>query len=120
MRAGKRSPHRAFPHVVLFCAMTLAGGFAHAQQEHRCAKSALAQAPKLLEFHFGPDNRIEIRNAVKVLAPMRNPANAKQTFDVLEVWGFIYKGSYRMRFIYARMPGDCMLMGQEIMEHASL
>ncbi len=57
---------------------------------------------------------------VKVLAPIRNPANKKQSFDVLEVWGTIYKGQYRMHLIYAQLGGSCVLMGQEILEHASL
>lgn len=87
----------------------------------RCAEAALTQAAKLLAFHFGgPDDRMEIEKSVKVLAPLKNPANKKQTFDVLEVWAWIYKGSYRMRFIYARLPDDCVLMGQEILEHARL
>jgi len=38
---------------------------------------------------------------------------------VLEVWGHIYKGQYRMRLIYARSPKDCVLVGQEILEYAS-
>jgi hypothetical protein len=93
---------------------------APAQKAHRCAPAALAQAPRLLAFHFGPDSRIEIDKSVKVLAPIRNPANTAQRFDVLEVWGHIYKGDYRMRFLYARVPGECVLMGQEVLEFASL
>ena len=80
----------------------------------------MVQAKKLLTFHFGPDNRIAIDKSIKVLAPLRNPANKKQLFDVLEVWGYIYKGQYRMRLLYARLPGTCTLMGQEILEFASL
>lgn len=93
---------------------------APAQKTHRCATAALAQAPKLLAFHFGADSRIEIDKSVKVLAPIRNPANSAQRFDVLEVFGHIYKGDYRMRFIYARIPGECLLMGQEVLELADL
>lgn len=93
---------------------------AAAQKTHRCASAALEQAPKLLAFHFGPDSRIEIDKSVTVLAPIRNPANAAQRFDVLEVWGHIYKGDYRMRFLYARVPGECVLMGQEVLEVADL
>jgi len=93
---------------------------APAQKPHRCATAAMAQAPKLLAFHFGPDSRIEVDKSVKVLAPIRNPANTAQRFDVLEVVGHIYKGDYRMRFIYARTPGECLLMGQEVLELASL
>ena len=91
-----------------------------AQAAHRCAGAAGEQAKKLLTFHFGPDDRIEIDKAVKVLAPIRNPADRAQRFDVLEIWGHIYKGQYRMRFIYAQLPGECLLMGQEILEFASL
>jgi hypothetical protein len=89
-------------------------------QPHRCSTAAIEQAQKLLTFHFGPDGRIEIDKSVKVLAPIRNPANRAQRFDVLEVWGHIYKGDYRMRLIYARLPNECVLMGQEVLEYASL
>jgi hypothetical protein len=89
-------------------------------QPHRCSTAAIEQAQKLLTFHFGPDGRIEIDKSVKVLAPVRNPANRAQRFDVLEVWGHIYKGDYRMRLIYARLPNECVLMGQEVLEYASL
>ena len=74
----------------------------------------------MLAFHFGPDNRIEIDKSVKTLAPIRNPADRTQRLDVLEVWGYIYKGQYRMRFIYAQLPKESVLMGQEILEYASL
>lgn len=90
------------------------------QKPHRCATAAIEAAPKLLAFHFGPDARIEVDKSVRVLAPIRNPANSAQRFDVLEVWGHVYKGDYRMRFLYARVPGECLLMGQEVLEFASL
>jgi len=106
---------------VALCAMTSAEpSRASAQQVHSCASAATEQAQKLLAFHFGPDGRIEIDKAVKVLAPIRNPANRAQRLDVLEVWGHIYKGQYRMRFIYAQSPKECVLMGQEVLEYASL
>jgi hypothetical protein len=89
-------------------------------QPHRCSTAAIEQAQKLLTFHFGPDGRIEIDKSVKILASIRNPANRAQRFDVLEVWGHIYKGDYRMRLIYARLPNECVLMGQEVLEYASL
>jgi hypothetical protein len=95
-------------------------GAAGAQPAHHCSSAATEQARKLLAFHFGPDNRIEIDRSVKTLAPIRNPADRTQRFDVVEVWGYIYKGQYRMRFIYARLPMECVLMGQEILEYASL
>ena len=93
---------------------------AHAQPSHPCAGAATEQARKLLAFHFGSSDRIDIAPSVKRLSPIRNPADRKQHFDVLEVWGYVYKGQYRMRFIYAQQPGECLLMGQEILEYASL
>ncbi|WP_332876737.1 hypothetical protein [Massilia sp. S19_KUP03_FR1] len=102
------------------CALSVHAAGAQGAPVHHCAAAAAGQAQRLLSFHLGPDQRIEIAQEVKVLAPIRNPANRKQQFDVLEVWGNVYKGQYRMHFIYAQMQGDCVLMGQEILEHASL
>ena len=85
-----------------------------------CSGDAIAQAEKLLRFHFGPDDRMEIDDSAKELPPIRNPANKEQRFKVLEVWGHIDKGEYRMRFIYYADADSCTLMGQEILEHASL
>ena len=93
---------------------------AWAQAAHRCAPAAREQAQKLLAFHVGGDDRIEIDTSVRTLLSMRNPANRLQRFDVLEVWGRIYKGQYRLRLIYARIPNECVLMGQEVLEYASL
>ena len=86
---------------------------------HRCAADARAHAAPLLALHRGPDDRIAIDSAVRVLAPARSPAGG--TLDVLEVQGFVYRARYRMRFLYAplRDPrGACLLMGQEILELA--
>lgn len=94
--------------------------------KHKCNADALNQAAKLLEFHIGPDEvkasafKLDIDPQVRVLKPLRNPAHAKQSFDVLEVWGARYKARWRMRFLYAQLPGDCTLMGQEIIEYSSL
>ena len=101
-------------------ALFLACTWVNATPVHHCAAHALKQAEKLLPFHFGPDERIAIDKSVKVMSPIRNPANKAQSFDVLEVWGSVYKGQYKMHFIYAQLGGDCVLMGQEILEHASL
>jgi hypothetical protein len=96
----------------------LAGGAANAAPQ--CSGEAVARAKKLLTFHFGEDDRIRISPDVKELPPIRNPANKKQQFKVLEVWGSIYKGQYRMRLIYYVSGNDCTLMGQEILEYANL
>jgi hypothetical protein len=87
---------------------------------HACAPDALRQAERLLAFHVGGDDRLEVTPPVVLRSPLPNPANPDQMLDVLEVWGSVYKASYRMRFLYARLPGACVLMGQEILEHADL
>ncbi|MGZ5029350.1 MAG: hypothetical protein ACXWAT_03785 [Methylobacter sp.] len=54
-----------------------------------------------------------------MLKPINNPAG-KGKFDVLEVYDHIYKGTYRMRFIYAQIENQCLLIGQEILELTNL
>ena len=85
-----------------------------------CAADAMIQAEKLLAFHTDDDERAKVSGPAKPLPSIVNPANPKQRFDVLEVWGYVYKGQYRMRLEYYRLGDDCVLMGQEILEHASL
>lgn len=86
---------------------------------HHCSAEAVTQAKKLLAFHFGLDDRMEIDEHVAVLKPIKNPAGQGK-FDVLEIYGHIYKGTYRMRFIYAQTGNQCLLVGQEILELADL
>ena len=88
----------------------------------QCSAEAVVQAKKLLSFHSNGDKRVEILadEKVKELPFMRNPANKKQMFQVLELYGYIYKGQYRMRFIYSHLGGECVLMGQEVLEIAKL
>jgi hypothetical protein len=84
-----------------------------------CSPRALDRAKELLTFHFGPDERMTIDKTVKQLPSMRNPEDPAQSFKVLEVWGHIYKGRYRMRFIYFNSAAtSCLLMGEEILEFA--
>ena len=87
---------------------------------HRCAEAASKQARALLAFHAGSGTAIDIDAEVRVLAPLRNPVNRRQMLDVLEVQGHVYRADYRLRLIYARIPGDCVLMGQEVIELSSL
>ena len=93
----------------------------------QCAAEAAAQAQTLLEFHL-PEVADSGGASVsfdepRELAPIRNPVVPKQKFLVLEVWGYVYKATYRMRLIYYKDKGkdrSCLLMGQEILEHAKL
>jgi hypothetical protein len=85
---------------------------------HPCGADAREKAASLLALHFGDDSDPSqqfIADEVTVLSPVRAlKGNGK--FDVLEVWGYIYKAEYRMHFLYAQIPGECVLMGQEILE----
>lgn len=86
-----------------------------------CQAEAVAQAHKLLAFHSNNDDRAHVdENSVRQLPSIVNPANKKQRFLVLETWGHIYKGHYRMRLIYYSMQKECVLMGQEILALANL
>ena len=83
---------------------------------HPCDGDAQARGAALLAFHYEePDADIAIGDEVKELPPLK-ALRGSGKFDVLEVWGYIYKAEYRMRFIYAQIPGSCVLMGQEIIE----
>lgn len=88
---------------------------------HPCAADALSKALPLLKFHFG-DNKCDqpienesIDQDVKVVGTTKLLVG-KGVVDVLEVTGYIYKATYRMHLLYAKIPGTCALMGQEIFE----
>lgn len=84
-----------------------------------CSAPAMVRAKQLLAFHSGPDDRLIIDKTIKQLPSMRNPEDPAQRFEVLEIWGSIYKGRYRMRLIYFNSPvTSCLLMGEEILEYA--
>ncbi|MCD9033448.1 hypothetical protein LDO32_17175 [Luteimonas sp. Y-2-2-4F] len=86
-----------------------------------CAAEALAQAEKLLAFHVDGDDRAAIEPEAKTLPPLANPAAPGQRLSVVEVWGNVYRGRYRMRFLYAGEGATaCTLLGQEILEYAQL
>ena len=87
----------------------------------RCGDQARKDAIKLLKFHVNNDDRAELAAGVTQLPSVANPAKKKQKFDVIEVWGYVYKGQYRMRMIYFYFnEKECVLMGQEILEYASI
>jgi hypothetical protein len=93
-------------------------GPAQAQQKtHPCATDALKRADILLRLQAeaAADQPVDVEKTVKVLAPVK-ALKGKGRFDVLEVWGHVYKATYRMHFIYAQIPNSCALMGQEILE----
>ena len=107
--------------IVAAAFLFLIAGAVRAQAQHPCAADASAKAWPLLQHHFLGSEGEKIHNnysvgvAVKTLPPIR-ALKGSGRFDVLEIWGYIYKAEYRMRFIYAQIKGSCVLMGQEIIE----
>lgn len=85
--------------------------------EPKCAGAAVERSKQLLAFHFGPDDRIEVDRKVKELSPMPSPVNPNENLEVLELWGYVYKGRYRIRMIYDQTSTvRCVLMGEEILD----
>lgn len=103
--------------VILMLALAMPFGAAAAPQ---CSAEAIEQARKLLDFHMDGDDRAEVAPVAAELPPLSNPIDKRQKFAVFEVEGFVYKGNYRMRLIYHRLGGECILMGQEILQLAKL
>jgi hypothetical protein len=87
-----------------------------------CAADATQSAKKLINFHMGEgfEDRISLDSPTPQHR-MKNPANPTQYFEVWQVDGDVSPhGHYRMRLIFYRMTHSCLLMGQEILEHANL
>jgi len=88
--------------------------------EHPCTEDAKKQSMQLLKFHTDNDKRAEISDYVTQLTSIQNPANKEQQFDVLELTGYVYKATFRIRMIYAQVQSPCALVGQEILSLVSL
>lgn len=102
--------------AIAAAALVAAAGSARAEATHPCSADAVDHARKLLAFHFGEtDQDMTVDDTAKPVGTVK-ALRGSGRFDVLEVMGYIYKGEYRMHFIYAQIPGDCVLMGQEILE----
>ena len=85
---------------------------------HPCAAQAAEQALKLLKFHTGGDERAQVfRERARSIGTVK-ALRGKGRFDVIEVPGGVYKADYRLRLIYARIGGQCVLMGQEVLEES--
>jgi hypothetical protein len=115
-------PSRMFPITVTLLALLALVPPAAMAKAPSCSAQAMEQAKKLLVFHMGEgfDDRLRVE-APMALKPLRNPANAKQMFTVLQLDAQVSpRGRYRIRLIYYAMPDSCVLMGQELLEIASL
>lgn len=105
---------------VLMFALLAASNLSSATEPQCHSDLAIDQAHSLLAFHFGADERIEIDPHIEQHSSIANPANPNEEFQVLELWGSIYRAQYRMRLTYYPLQDGCILMGQEIIEYASL
>jgi hypothetical protein len=110
--------------VLFFFAVTIVAAPAWEAPSHRCAADAVTQSKKLLTFYLrldepGAFDSWSVDESARQIDSV--PAiRGTQRYDVFEVWGRVYKGRYRMRFLYALSDGACALMGEEIMEDATL
>jgi hypothetical protein len=111
---------RLLSSLLLAFPLLLCSDLVLAKELNQCAIEAPKQAAKLLKFQVGEDDRIDVGQTAKRLPDINNPANGSQKVQVYEIWGRIYKGSYRMRLIYWANSSDCILMCQEILEYAKL
>jgi hypothetical protein len=85
---------------------------------HPCAAQATEQALKLLKFHIGGDERAQVFWERTRFIGTVKALRGRGRFDVIEVPGSVYKADYRLRLIYARIGGQCVLMGQEVLEES--
>ncbi len=76
-----------------FCCALALGLPAASWAAPECSAEAVSQAKKLLAYHVDNDDRASVDSAVVELPSIRNPANKRQKFMVLEVWGEVYKSS---------------------------
>jgi hypothetical protein len=108
---------RLLPAPVLALLMGAASASAGAPL-HPCAAQATEQALKLLKFHTGGDERAEVfKERTRSIGTVK-ALRGRGRFDVIEVPGGVYKAGYRLRLIYARIGGRCVLMGQEVLEES--
>ncbi len=107
--------------IVIFFAYQ---GYLHAAQaETNCENESRVDAKKIFYFYVGTDiadtHQILFVKKIKRIHDIINPSNKKQKLQVYEARAYVYKAQYRMRTIYYANNGECLLMGQEILELAS-
>ena len=103
--------------VCLVLALSAAASPALAQSPP-CAAEASKAALKLLKLHTEADDRATVEDRVRKTGTVKALVGGKP-LDVLEVEGSVYKANYRIRLIYAQIPGSCALIGQEIFERSN-
>jgi hypothetical protein len=91
------------------------------QAEHPCAADAKLKAEALLRLHMDGTWKIDASNIdpkVVELPPVKALAGTGK-LDVLDLTGLVYKGTYRLRMLYAQGEG-CALIGQEVIEYVAV
>jgi hypothetical protein len=90
---------------------------AYTNPKPMCRAETLLRAEKLLALQSENDERRELdETRLKRLPPLKDPAG-DGALEVEEVWAYVYKGEYRMRFTYRMSAGKCVLIGEEIIEY---
>jgi hypothetical protein len=105
--------------IAAICFLTLQAVSASAG--NHCADDVKSRATSLLTLHFNDGREGEVNLQIDDKITKIEPVAALKgdgKFDVFEVYGYIYKATYRMRFIYAQIADSCVLMGQELIEVA--
>lgn len=91
---------------------------APAQAADKCVADAIIKAKQLLLLHSDNDDRAEIDEPTFKKTGTIKALRGKGQFDVIEGLGYVYKVEYRLRLYYADIGGDCVLMGQEVLEYS--
>ena len=105
--------------VTIVAAMTLAAGLAQAAEPIE-GRWKTASGETAVIASCGGSFCVTLKtgkHAGKKIGTVK-ALRGKGTFDVLEVEGSVYKANYRLRLIFAQIPGSCLLMGQEILERS--
>ena len=109
---------RIRPLLIAFALSLPVFSTATAQAADGCVADAVQKAKQLLLLQSDNDDRTEIDAPTFKKTGTIKALRGKGKFDVIEGLGYVYKGEYRLRLYYAEIGGDCVLMGQEVVEYA--
>ncbi len=93
----------------------LAKPAATAKPPHPCEGAAREVALKLLRLQSDGDDRASVEGDTTTQKPVKAP-KGKAKYDVLQVMGFVYKATFRVRVLYLQGDASCARVGMEIVE----
>lgn len=116
--------------VALLAAVLLAAP-AIAAEPHHCAADAVKRGGELLQFYWNdgdqkladqPGEPVEgssdmawsIDPEPTVQPPVKS-AGTSESYDVLQVFAYVYKATFRIRLLYVQDPSSCSLAGFELL-----